>query len=127
MDVGYGDGPGRDLVCARPELDRGGCHSAGCCHSDAVVPPRPPDGAGGGGVEEEGWGLVVIWVKSSYSFSNGNCVEVWRKSRRSVATGECVEVTDQGGVMVRDSKRPRGVVLTFTAAAWLSFIREQKG
>lgn len=36
--------------------------------------------------------LTSQWVKSSYSFSNGNCVEVrWRKSSAS-ESGNCVEV-----------------------------------
>ena len=38
------------------------------------------------------------WVKSSYSFANGNCVEV---------------AALPGAVAVRDSKDPGGPVLTF--------------
>jgi hypothetical protein len=48
------------------------------------------------------------WVKSSYSMTNGNCVEVARLSGRVVG--------------VRDSKRPRGHVLRFTAAQWQVFL-----
>jgi uncharacterized protein DUF397 len=47
------------------------------------------------------------WVKSSYSFSNGNCVEV--------ADGD-------GGVGVRDSRDPAGPVLAAAAAAWTEFL-----
>jgi len=50
----------------------------------------------------------------------------WRKSTRSGGNGgECVEVADNlpGIVAVRDSKDPHGAALTFTPAAWTSFIR----
>jgi hypothetical protein len=44
----------------------------------------------------------------------------WRKSRRSGAQGNCVEVRRliSGEVAVRDSKRPDGPVLVFSAAAF---------
>ncbi|WP_328469279.1 DUF397 domain-containing protein [Streptomyces sp. NBC_00448] len=50
------------------------------------------------------------WVKSSYSDGNG---------------GECVEFAPNvsGVVPVRDSKDPGGPQLTFSAAAWTSFVR----
>ncbi len=48
------------------------------------------------------------WVKSSLSFSNGNCVEV------ANLTG--------GGVGVRNSRTPEGGVLQFTPAEWHAFI-----
>ena len=51
------------------------------------------------------------WVKSSHSFSNGNCVEV----RAAGQHGEWV--------MVRDSKDPAGPQLAFTAADWVAFLR----
>ena len=36
------------------------------------------------------------WRKSSFSFSNGGCIEVtdWRKPRRSYGGGNCVEIAD---------------------------------
>ena len=47
----------------------------------------------------------------------------WRKSSYSTATngGECVEVAqvpNAGRVAARDSKRPRGPQLEYTAAEW---------
>jgi len=44
--------------------------------------------------------MNAIWVKSSLSFSNGNCVEV-----ASLPGGE---------IGVRDGRDPDGPVLTFT-------------
>lgn len=64
------------------------------------------------------------WAKSSYSFSNGNCVEVrWVKSAGSGDTN-CIEVagTPSGGVQMRDSKDRDGPVLTYTAAEWEAFM-----
>jgi Domain of unknown function (DUF397) len=48
------------------------------------------------------------WVKSSLSFSNGNCVEV------TDLTG--------GGIGVRDSKDVPGPVLRFTPDEWHAFL-----
>lgn len=48
------------------------------------------------------------WVKSSLSFSNGNCVEVANLSG--------------GGVAVRNSRDPDGAVLRFTPAEWHAFL-----
>jgi hypothetical protein len=48
------------------------------------------------------------WIKSSLSFSNGNCVEI-----ASLA---------DGGVGVRNSRNPEGAVLTFTPDEWHAFI-----
>jgi hypothetical protein len=49
------------------------------------------------------------WIKSSFSFSNSNCVEV--------------RGTGDGGVQLRDSKDPDGSVLSFTAGEWDAFIK----
>ena len=51
--------------------------------------------------------MNAIWVKSSLSFSNGNCVEVAR--------------LPGGEIGVRDSRDPGGPVLTFTPGEWDSF------
>ena len=48
------------------------------------------------------------WVKSSKSYSNGNCVEV-----ASLPNGE---------IGVRDSKDPDGAVLRFTPDEWHAFL-----
>ena len=48
------------------------------------------------------------WVKSSLSFSNGNCVEV------ADLAG--------GGIGVRNSRHPEGAVLAFTPDEWHAFI-----
>ncbi|MEU1602455.1 DUF397 domain-containing protein [Micromonospora matsumotoense] len=50
----------------------------------------------------------------------------WRTSTRSSTNGgDCVEVADNlpGLVAVRDSKDRDGGVLSFTPAAWRSFLR----
>lgn len=63
------------------------------------------------------------WRKSSFSFSNGNCVEVgaWRTPRCN--HGECVEVGQGPQVIaVRDTKNPGGPALQFTPAEWGAFL-----
>jgi Domain of unknown function (DUF397) len=57
----------------------------------------------------------VQWIKSSFSFSNGNCVEVAARRGRYGAEH-----------LVRDSKTPLGPVLVFTPAAWHAFVRDVK-
>ncbi|MFJ5193231.1 DUF397 domain-containing protein [Streptomyces sp. NPDC088394] len=48
------------------------------------------------------------WFKSSYSGAN---------------TTECVEATHlRQAIAVRDSKNPRGTVLTFSNASWTGFL-----
>jgi hypothetical protein len=49
----------------------------------------------------------LSWIKSSLSFSNGNCVQV--------------AGLPDGGVAMRDSKDPGGPVLRFTAGEWRAF------
>jgi len=54
----------------------------------------------------------LIWVRSSYSGSQG---------------GNCVEVAiAPTGIAVRDSKDPDGQVLRFTAEEWKAFIGRVK-
>jgi hypothetical protein len=53
---------------------------------------------------------VQFWVKSSRSHANGNCVEV---------AGLSADL-----IKVRDSKRPEGTVLRFTAADWDIFVSD---
>ncbi|MEU1998352.1 DUF397 domain-containing protein [Nocardia gamkensis] len=48
------------------------------------------------------------WFKSSYSASNGQCVEIAH--------------LNDGTVGMRDSKNPTGPALTFTPAAWDTFL-----
>jgi hypothetical protein len=48
------------------------------------------------------------WFKSSFSFSNGNCVKV--------------AGLPGGSVGVRDSRDPGGPVLRFTRAGWDAFL-----
>ncbi len=62
------------------------------------MPGRLPGGPGPG----------PHWVKSSLSFANGNCVEV---------TG-----LPEGGVGVRNSRDPDGLVLRFTPGEWKAFL-----
>ncbi|MEV0328843.1 DUF397 domain-containing protein [Micromonospora echinospora] len=53
----------------------------------------------------------------------------WRTSTRSGDNGgDCVEVADNlpGLVAVRDSKDPSGPALSFSPAAWASFVRSVK-
>jgi hypothetical protein len=50
----------------------------------------------------------VQWIKSSLSFSNGNCVEVARLS--------------DGRVGVRHSQHSDGPVLRFTPGEWHAFL-----
>ncbi|MBP5867643.1 DUF397 domain-containing protein [Streptomyces sp. LBUM 1485] len=53
----------------------------------------------------------LVWVKSSYSGDNSNCVEVAALQR---------------GHAVRDSKNPNGPMLAFTAEEWGAFISGAK-
>jgi Domain of unknown function (DUF397) len=53
-------------------------------------------------------GSDAHWIKSSFSFSNSNCVEV---------AGLPV-----GVIGVRDSKDPQGPVLRFASSEWHAFL-----
>ncbi|MBB1245569.1 DUF397 domain-containing protein [Streptomyces durbertensis] len=55
--------------------------------------------------------ITPEWIKSSYSDNGGTCVE-WAP-RVASATG---------AVPVRDSKRPTGPVLRFSADAFAAFV-----
>lgn len=56
----------------------------------------------------------LAWIKSSLSFSNGNCVEVARLPGSEIG--------------VRNSRDPDGPVLTFTPAQWAAFLgRARRG
>ena len=52
--------------------------------------------------------MNAVWVRSSLSFSNGNCVEVASLPR--------------GSVGVRNSRDPGGPVLRFTQGEWDAFL-----
>ena len=66
----------------------------------------------------------IVWQKSSYSVSNGGCVEAgWRTSSYSAANGGCVQVaTAPARVLVRDSKDPEGPALAVPTPAWRGFL-----
>lgn len=50
---------------------------------------------------------------------------MWRKSSYSMANGDCVEVqTEDGAVMVRDSKDPFGPVITLGPEHWAKVIED---
>jgi Domain of unknown function (DUF397) len=55
-----------------------------------------------------GLGSESHWIKSSFSFSNGNCVEVASLPENEVG--------------VRDSKDTAGPVLRFTPTEWHAFV-----
>jgi hypothetical protein len=52
--------------------------------------------------------MNAVWIKSSVSFSNGNCVEVTE--------------LPGGSVGVRNSRDPEGPVLRFTPGEWAAFL-----
>jgi len=66
----------------------------------------------------------IVWHTSSYSTSQGDCVEVgWRTSSYSNGSATCVEVAPAPGrVLVRDSKDPDGPTLAVPTPAWRAFL-----
>ena len=56
--------------------------------------------------------LPSVWIKSSFSGGNSNCLEY----------AHLVE----GTVAVRDSKHPQGPAFVFSTAAWSTFTRAVK-
>ena len=54
----------------------------------------------------------------------GNASQDWMKSSLSMHNGSCVEVAGLADeiIRVRDSKNPRGGILSFTPAEWDAFI-----
>jgi hypothetical protein len=66
------------------------------------------------------------WRTSSYSNSQGACVDVaaWRTSTRSMDSANCVEAGNgPSAVGVRDSKDPDGPVLEIAPREWQAFTR----
>lgn len=69
------------------------------------------------------------WFKSSYSASQGDCVEVahlpvsYRKSSFSQSEAACVEVADlPDGAAMRDTKHPELGALVFPGSEWQAFL-----
>jgi hypothetical protein len=54
----------------------------------------------------------------------GDSTHRWKKSSWSMTNGNCVEVVGLSGnlVRIRDSKNPRGPILGFTSAEWDAFV-----
>jgi hypothetical protein len=65
--------------------------------------------------------LFSRWKRNS---SDDITSHVWIKSSLSVYNGNCVEVAglDDDLIRVRDSKNPRGAVLNFTHDEWDAFL-----
>jgi hypothetical protein len=67
--------------------------------------------------------VEVAFTKSSFSVTNGTCVEVAFERSSFCGNGACVEVArPEGAVLVRDGKDPGGPVLTFDAEGWNGFL-----
>ncbi|MFG2600982.1 DUF397 domain-containing protein [Streptomyces sp. NPDC048462] len=64
-------------------------------------------------------------MKSAHHSSPDLSGARWRTSTYSGGNNECVQVAENTPhlVPVRDSKRPAGPVIAFTAGAWRAFVR----
>lgn len=76
--------------------------------------------------------MTVVWSKSSYSLSNGHCVEIgiedldFFKSNYSIG-GDCVEVADAKDVVfVRDTKNRDQGMLELSKESFNNFIKAIK-
>ena len=74
------------------------------------------------------------WFKSTYSASQGDCVEVahaptpFRKSSYSASQTACVEVADTPAFSaVRDTQNRELGALTYGPAEWRAFLDTAKG
>lgn len=73
-------------------------------------------------MRQTGQPTASAWRTSSYSGTQGNCVEAaWRKSSYSGTQGSCVEAAHLStSVGVRDTKDRDGGTLSLPTAAWRS-------
>lgn len=64
--------------------------------------------------------ISILHKRHAVSNSSG----IWIKSTLSAYNGDCVEVAGLASntIQVRDSKNPRGAVLNFTPSEWDAFI-----
>jgi hypothetical protein len=71
---------------------------------------------------------MIDWRKSSYSATEGNCVEVgWSKSSYSGGQSECVEVKLDRSVGIRDTKAREHGRLAVSRAAWTAAVTALRG
>jgi len=72
------------------------------------------------------------WFKSSYSGSQGDCVEVahmptsFHKSSYSSGANNCVEVSEGSATGIRDTQNRDQGALTFGSAEWHAFLGSAK-
>jgi len=68
--------------------------------------------------------MRLFIIRGAKSRSIDGSPQPWAKSSLSVYNGNCVEVAglEDDIVRVRDSKNPRGGILSFTPAEWDAFI-----
>jgi hypothetical protein len=69
---------------------------------------------------------TIAWRTSSYSQSNGACVELgWRTSSYTQGNGACVELARTPD-RVRDSKHRTGPVLCADLAALVAAVKDER-